>query len=206
MNTQQILSQSRQYVSEAETDKALALLESFLDGQQQFKPLQKDVLQISAQFSKTQQEEKAGLISFDNAKISFNQVNRQLLELLEDLEKGLSPLNPSNGWKPAVPTTIPVPDLSNVKFDHALRPEFTEHVIKVLFRQRQSVNLIGEKGMGVKRLLDDIQQCGLSNVCLVEVDMKNYVVSYDGFLEDLVGQLCPEFVSDRLNDLVLGAA
>ncbi len=163
MDVQHLLTQSRQYIGEAEIGKVLTMLEDFLDGQQQYKPLQKDVLQISALYTKTQREEEAGLISFDNARMSFNQVNHQLLLLLENLEnKGFYQSTPI-AWKTAMPNAIPVPDLSRVSFNHALRPEFTENVIRVLFRQRQSVNLIGEKGMGTKRLLDDIQQCGLSN-------------------------------------------
>ncbi|MBK9015870.1 MAG: hypothetical protein IPM82_18415 [Saprospiraceae bacterium] len=50
MDIQLLLTQSRQFISEAETGKALAMLENFTEAHQQLKPLQNDILQISAYF------------------------------------------------------------------------------------------------------------------------------------------------------------
>ncbi|MBK9015871.1 MAG: hypothetical protein IPM82_18420 [Saprospiraceae bacterium] len=105
----------------------------------------------------------------------------------------------------AASSVLSAPDLTG-KLDHALRPQFPEDCVRALFRRRQSVNLIGENGGGSRRLLEDIQACDLPGVCIAEVDMKNYVVSYEGFLQDIASQLCPENTSDRLNELTRSAA
>ena len=206
MDIQFLLTQSRQLISEAETGKALAMLEDFTEAHQQFKSLQNDILQISAIFTKTGRDEQAGIISFDNARLCFNQVNHQLLSLLENLENERFPKNGTSEWVAAASPMLSAPDLTGVSYDHALRPEFTENVVRALFRRRQSVNLIGENGGGSRRLLEDIQACDLPGVCIAEVDMKNYVVSYEGFLQDIASQLCPENTSDHLNELASSAA
>lgn len=85
--------------------------------------------------------------------------------------------------------TLDPPDLSKIDLSHALRPEFTERVIRTLLERRLSVNLIGNRGAGRRRLLKDLEKCQLPDVKAVFVNLRNYVTSYEGFLNDVAGSL-----------------
>jgi len=96
-------------------------------------------------------------------------------------------------------------NIKDLKFDHCLRPEFTQAIIGQLVSQRASVNLIGDPGTGKARLLEDIQKCHLPDVRMVCVDLKTYAMSYTGFLREIHGQLGLEgAVPDRLDRLFEG--
>ncbi|MCK4763018.1 MAG: hypothetical protein KAW12_12550 [Candidatus Aminicenantes bacterium] len=70
-----------------------------------------------------------------------------------------------------------------------LREEFTENIIKSLVEDRKSINLIGAKGTGKTRLLEDICSSGLKDVTIVKVDLKAYKRDYSGLLEAIRKQL-----------------
>ncbi len=77
---------------------------------------------------------------------------------------------------------------NNNNFAHCLYPVFTEDLVKRL-KDRTSINLIGEVGMGRSRILEDIQKCDLGGVKVVLVNMKIYRKSYDGFIGALNQQM-----------------
>lgn len=93
-------------------------------------------------------------------------------------------------------------NINGLKFDHCLRPEFTQAIIGQLVSQRASINLIGATGSGKGRLLEDIQKCHLPDVRMVCVDLKTHVMSYNGLLREIHGQLGLDgAVPDRLDRL-----
>ncbi len=80
-------------------------------------------------------------------------------------------------------------NIKGLNLDHCLRPEFTQAIIGQLISQRTSVNLTGAPGTGKGRLLEDICQCHLPGVQMVCVDLKTHVMSYNGLLREIHGQL-----------------
>ncbi|MCP4148385.1 MAG: hypothetical protein GY757_11600 [bacterium] len=77
------------------------------------------------------------------------------------------------------------PDVS-----HSLRKEFTATIIQTLVRDRISINLIGAKGTGKTRLLEDIQKTALlPKVLIVNINLKSYVNTYAGLLREVHSQL-----------------
>ena len=86
MDKQALLTTARELISEAETGKAIDLVEAFLKQDARYKLLYREALHLSAQFSKTKKDEEKAVISFDNAKLTFSQVNNNLLNLLDYIE------------------------------------------------------------------------------------------------------------------------
>jgi len=84
---------------------------------------------------------------------------------------------------------LPKIDFNRLDYTHALRPAFTEKVLRTLLQRRQSINLIAERGCGGNRLLEDLRHCQIPDTQLIEVNMKNYVASYAGFLQDIAMQM-----------------
>lgn len=70
------------------------------------------------------------------------------------------------------------------RYDHCLRPIYTERIIHLL-QHSKSLNLIGAETAGVRRLLEDIRECRLPAVAAVIVNLKNYYASYNGLVNDL---------------------
>ena len=54
--------------------------------------------------------------------------------------------------------------VGEVDLNHCLRKEFTQYIIEQLIDKRKSINLVGEKGTGKTRLLEDIRDCKLAGV------------------------------------------
>jgi hypothetical protein len=75
--------------------------------------------------------------------------------------------------------------------EHCLRPYFTKDIIRLLQGGR-SINLVGNRGTGRKRLLEDIQACHLPNTRTVLVNVQSFCESYNGFLQDIWSQLALE--------------
>ncbi len=107
MDKQQFLAQLKNLIADADVDKALELLDTYLEQDPKFKRLHNEVVQISSIFNKAKRDEARGLVSFENAKLSYNQVNNQLLNLLEHIEtdnlnpEGLTPAATVGGSKHA---------------------------------------------------------------------------------------------------------
>lgn len=83
-----------------------------------------------------------------------------------------------------------------------LRPTFTKAIIQQLQRGR-SINLIGKEGSGRRRLLEDIQKSGLLETTVVLINLKNYRLSYEGFMRDFCSQLEKDnYKADTLNGII----
>jgi hypothetical protein len=76
-----------------------------------------------------------------------------------------------------------------VSLNHCLRKEFTQYIIEQLIDKRKSINLVGEKGTGKTRLLEDIKDCKLAGVKVILVDLKAHVNTYNGLLREIHRQL-----------------
>lgn len=86
------MAKAKELIGEAEVGTTLDLVEDFLKKEPKYGKLHREALQISALFNKTKRDEAKGIISFDNANLTFNQVNDRLLNLLEYIESDhLSP-------------------------------------------------------------------------------------------------------------------
>ncbi len=79
--------QVREFVGEAETEKALDLMLSFLGRQSAYLNLYNQTLQAKSLFNKTERDENQGVISKEDAKISYNQVVKQIIQIINDLDK-----------------------------------------------------------------------------------------------------------------------
>jgi type IV secretory pathway ATPase VirB11/archaellum biosynthesis ATPase len=79
--------------------------------------------------------------------------------------------------------------VGEVDLNHCLRKEFTRYIIEQLIDKRQSINLVGEKGTGKTRLLEDIRDCKLAGVKVILVDLKAHVNTYSGLLREIHRQL-----------------
>jgi hypothetical protein len=89
-----------------------------------------------------------------------------------------------------------------VDFGHCLRPVFTEVTLRQLLKKRQSINVIGKRGTGKKRLLEDIRDCNLAGIKVILVDLIDYNADYTKLLQDIHRQLGRTGeVPDRLSDL-----
>ncbi len=92
MNKQQLLDKAKALVANSSIGEALDLVKNFLQNDRKYKTLHKEALRLLAFYNKTKREEENDLISFDNAKISYNQTTDRLLNLLGFIEAdNLSP-------------------------------------------------------------------------------------------------------------------
>lgn len=69
-----------------------------------------------------------------------------------------------------------------------LRPVFTEKIARLLADGR-AVNVYGQEGHGLGRLVDDLKRCCPDTVRFVRLSMRSYADSYDGFLMALYDAL-----------------
>lgn len=79
------IAEIKRLVGKADIEQALQRLVEELEKANS--SLANDAIQAQSQFQKTQKDEKQGLVSFENAKLSYNQVTDQILDLLEALKK-----------------------------------------------------------------------------------------------------------------------
>ena len=82
-----------------------------------------------------------------------------------------------------------VKSFGELVLNHCLRKEFTQYIIEQLIDNRKSINLVGGKGTGKTRLLEDIRDCKLAGVKVILVDLKAHVNTYNGLLRDIHRQL-----------------
>lgn len=105
MDKAQLLIELKRLIGNAETEKALDLLLSFLAGDARYRHPQQEALQAQAQFKKAQRDESFGLASAEQSKLSYSRTTQQLLHLAERLEAGeLGPLkgSPAAGKRSAI--------------------------------------------------------------------------------------------------------
>jgi hypothetical protein len=68
--------------------------------------------------------------------------------------------------------------------DSCLRPDFTGKVAQLLDKSR-TVNVFGEEGHGLGRLVDDLAHCCPDEARFIRLNMKSFADSYEGFLQAL---------------------
>lgn len=86
-----------------------------------------------------------------------------------------------------------------------LRAEFSALMIKTLVNDRKSVNVIGAKGSGKTRLLEDIMICLPPDITMVQVNLKSYAGNYPGLMREIHRQLnLSGEVPQRLDKLFTG--
>jgi len=88
MDKSELIKSLRKAIAEGEIETAYDQLTSYLEQQPDYRSLYQDSLQAQAQFNKAQNDAQMGVVSSEQAKLQFNQSTRQLLHLLERLEKG----------------------------------------------------------------------------------------------------------------------
>lgn len=96
-------------------------------------------------------------------------------------------------------------NIQGIGLSHCLRAEFSAYLVKVLVIEGKSVNVIGAKGTGKTRLLDDLMQCQLPYISLVRINIKAYVSNYIGLIREIHRQLALDGeVPHRLYQLFAG--
>ena len=88
MDNAQLVSEIKQLLGNAETEKALGRLIGLLQSSPKYRNLNSLALQARARFRKAQQDELQGLASGEAVKLTYNQVTRQALQIVEWLEEG----------------------------------------------------------------------------------------------------------------------
>ena len=86
MERQHLIKEVKRLTGRANLESALQLLDDFTLADAKYDELHDRVVQAKAQFSQLQKDQNAGVISFENAKLSLNQVTRQILGILDELE------------------------------------------------------------------------------------------------------------------------
>ena len=86
MNKQQLLDEAKALVAKSSLGEALDVVKNFLKNDRKYKTLHKEALSLLAFYNKTKREEENDLISFDNAKVNYNQTTDRLLNLLGYIE------------------------------------------------------------------------------------------------------------------------
>jgi|APTNR8051073442_1049403.scaffolds.fasta_scaffold00295_16 tetratricopeptide (TPR) repeat protein len=85
MDKLQLIAEIKRLVGKADIEHALQRLVEELE--KAGSSLANDAIQAQSLFQKTQKDEKQGLVSFENARLNYNQVTDQILDLLETLKK-----------------------------------------------------------------------------------------------------------------------
>lgn len=85
MDKLQLIAEIKRLVGNADIEHALQRLVEELE--KAGSSFANDAIQAQSLFQKTQKDEKQGLVSFENARLNYNQVTDQILDLLEALKK-----------------------------------------------------------------------------------------------------------------------
>lgn len=89
----------REQLVQGDIEAALQLLIDELEPERrQQRELSNRALQAKAQLEKTQRDEQQGVISFENSKLSYNQITQQVLSIVDDWE------HPETATSPAAPS------------------------------------------------------------------------------------------------------
>ncbi|MBL7791999.1 MAG: tetratricopeptide repeat protein [Saprospiraceae bacterium] len=91
MNKAQIIAEARRLVSEGQIEKSLVLLIDSIQQTPELLPFRNLVLHAKSSLEKTQSDESRGLVSFDNAKLAYNQITNQTLRIIDGIETGKVP-------------------------------------------------------------------------------------------------------------------
>lgn len=88
MDRLQVTGNVKKLISEGETERALEHLVAALEPEEQYEELYHATIQAQSLFQRTKKDESFGIISFDNAKLNYNQVINQVLIIVDHLEEG----------------------------------------------------------------------------------------------------------------------
>ncbi len=88
MDKLQVIENVKKLIGEGETERALEQLVAALEPEEQYEELYHAAIQAQSLFQRTKKDEGLGIISFDNAKLNYNQVINQVLNILDHLEEG----------------------------------------------------------------------------------------------------------------------
>ncbi len=142
---------------------------------------------VKARSSDLKRDILSGIISPDDEKRTFAQLTKAMLLLIDELEA--ADFAVANTASPTLSKELPaIPDLSGVTYDHCLRPEFTKLIVRTLFEKRQSINLISPPETGSNRLVIDLEKCGVPDTQFLHINMRNYLASHQGMLDDIASQ------------------
>lgn len=86
---QKILAKVKELISAAEIGKAIDLIQEYLSKEKKYSKLYRISVEVEAFLNKTKKDEAKAIISFENAKLNYNQVTNQFLNLIESLEQGI---------------------------------------------------------------------------------------------------------------------
>lgn len=85
---QEIIARVKDLIGKAELEQALQVLDDFALSDSRYANLHDEVVHTQARLSLIEKDVSAGVISFDDAKITRNQVTQQILAILDQLEEG----------------------------------------------------------------------------------------------------------------------
>ncbi len=88
MEKSSLIREVKQLIGEAELEAALDKLAAFLEKDDRYAGLGRTALHLRAEYRKTARDETRGVLSREDAKLSYNQLTDKLLSLLDDLEEG----------------------------------------------------------------------------------------------------------------------
>ncbi|MBK8704376.1 MAG: hypothetical protein IPN33_12685 [Saprospiraceae bacterium] len=91
MSKAQIIAEARHLVSEGQIEKSLVLLLDSIEHNPGLLPFRNLVLHAKSSLEKIQSDESRGLVSFDNAKLAYNQITNQTLRIIDGIETGKVP-------------------------------------------------------------------------------------------------------------------
>ena len=84
----QILQQAKTLLAKGNLDKTFKLLKEFCASNPKYKNIANLLIQYESKFSQIKKDEATGIISIDNARIGYNRTTKDLLNLIQKVEKG----------------------------------------------------------------------------------------------------------------------
>lgn len=113
MTKSQIIQTVRAYIANANTSKALQALIAFLSPDAQYQSMEKVARLAQAKYERTERDFNQGLIDQETANISYNAINRTVLQLVEDIENNdfeighyEIDMHPKNAWQKRLTTAL----------------------------------------------------------------------------------------------------
>lgn len=88
MEKQQIIDEIKKQISEAETEKALEQLQSYIASHENLQGLAEDIIQTQSQFEKIKKDETFGNLTYEEAKKHYSLIHQQLFHVLGEIERG----------------------------------------------------------------------------------------------------------------------
>lgn len=104
MDKLQVIGAVKKLVGEGEIERAINQLVTELEKEPLYEELYHAAIQAQSLFQRTKKEETLGIVSFDNARLNYNQVTYQILTIVDHLDDGKTSLTP----------TTPIPAKKNL--------------------------------------------------------------------------------------------